>query len=249
MQCLAFFKITDALKFFISESLYPGCILSVGSECVFMPEPSRSLRHSKQAWVTRERLTLRRKRGRSPVVLLLLVLLWSICMGFGFAWAAELPDRADPLFPAKATPFAPSNTIAQATGTIGTVDVVPPKHQLGQDLYLENCASCHVGVPPEVLPTATWLQLIQDSQHYGQQLKPLLDPTRLLVWNYLRSFSRPYLESETTPYRVADSRFFKAFHPKIKFSTKPKLEGCITCHIGAQQYDYRSLAPKWQIDP
>ena len=217
-----------------------------------MPEPSRSFRRSKQAMVTRERFISRHKRGRSPIVLLLLVLLWSICMGFGFAWAAELPDRSDRSdlpFPVTADSLAPSNMIAQTTGAIGTVDVVPPKHQLGQDLYLENCASCHIGVPPEVLPTATWLQLIQDSQHYGQQLQPLLDPTRLLVWNYLRSFSRPYLESETTPYRVADSRFFKALHPKIKFSTKPKLEGCITCHIGAQQYDFRSLAPQWQSDP
>ncbi|MBW4521344.1 MAG: diheme cytochrome c [Scytolyngbya sp. HA4215-MV1] len=170
-------------------------------------------------------------------------------MGFGFAWAAELPARPAQLSPIVAPPLPAAKTIAQVNDEIGTVDVIPQKHQLGKELYLENCASCHVGVPPEVMPTATWLQLIQDVQHYGQELQPLVDPTRLLVWNYLRSFSRPYLDTETTPYRVADSRFFKALHPKVKFADKPKLEGCVTCHVGAKQYDFRSLTPEWQTAP
>ncbi len=166
----------------------------------------------------------RRLRRRSPLVLFLLLLLWSIILGLGMAGATNAPS-------------------------IGTVDPVPANYQLGQSLYLENCSSCHIAVPPAVLPTETWRQLLQDRQHYGQQLQPLVDPTRLLVWNYLRDFSRPLLPDEQTPFRINNSRYFQALHPRVELPQPTRLGSCISCHSGASRYDFRSLTPEWEDAP
>ncbi|MGF1493706.1 MAG: cytochrome C [Microcoleaceae cyanobacterium] len=132
----------------------------------------------------------------------------------------------------------------------GTVDWVPERYQLGQQIYLENCSTCHVPVPPQVLPTQTWQQLLQDTQHYGVQVKPLVDPSRALVWNYLQTFSRSLTERENRiPYRLNRSRFFTALHPKVDFSNNVKLAGCVTCHPGAEKYNYRRLSEDWQEAP
>ncbi|WP_448563955.1 hypothetical protein [Trichothermofontia sp.] len=128
---------------------------------------------------------------------------------------------------------------------IGTVDPTPAPYRLGEELYLETCQGCHVAVPPAVLPTETWRQLLQDPQHYGQQLTPLVGPARLLVWNYLLLSSRPHAADESIPFRVQESRYFKALHPDVPLQRPITLAGCVTCHPGAPQYDYRRLMADW----
>ncbi|MEG4515600.1 MULTISPECIES: diheme cytochrome C [unclassified Microcoleus] len=130
-----------------------------------------------------------------------------------------------------------------------TVDRIPERYQLGQQLYLENCATCHIALPPQVLPTETWRRLLQDPQHYGQTLKLLVDPPRILVWNYLQTFSRPQAKDEEVAYRVASSRYFKALHPKVKLSQPANISSCVTCHPGASQYNFRKLTAEWQNSP
>lgn len=128
---------------------------------------------------------------------------------------------------------------------IGTVDVVPAQHQLGQELYLENCATCHIGLPPAVLPTQTWRNLLQDSQHYGVQIKPLVDPQRILVWRYLQTFSRSQRQDEDTAYRVTNSRYFKALHPGVKLPQPTQISSCVSCHPNATDFNFRSLSQEW----
>lgn len=177
-----------------------------------------------------KRKSYRKSRRRSPLVLFLLLLLWSITIGWGLAWATHAqPSTQNP----------PSDAV-------GTVDVIPQRYQLGQQLYLENCASCHIAVPASVLPVETWQRLLQDTQHYGVQIKPLVDPPRLLIWNYLRTFSRSLNKDEETPYRVGDSRFFNALHPQVKLPRPVQLGSCATCHPGATEYNFRSLTPEWE---
>jgi hypothetical protein len=159
--------------------------------------------------------------------LLLVIVTWSLVMG----WLLALATNAQ-----SATP----------TAEIGTVDVVPAQYQLGQELYLENCSTCHIGLPPAVLPTQTWKNLLQDSQHYGAQLKPLVDPPRILVWKYLSTFSRVQLDDEETPYRLNDSRYFKALHPGVKLPRPVQLGSCVSCHQGASDYNFRRLTAEWK---
>ncbi|MCL6751323.1 cytochrome C [Nostoc sp. CCCryo 231-06] len=159
--------------------------------------------------------------------LLLVIVTWSLAMG----WLLALATNAQ-----SATP----------TAEIGTVDVVPAQYQLGQELYLENCSTCHIGLPPAVLPTQTWKNLLQDSQHYGAQLKLLVDPPRILVWKYLSTFSRVQLDDEETPYRLNDSRYFKALHPGVKLPRPVQLGSCVSCHQGASDYNFRRLTAEWK---
>jgi hypothetical protein len=119
--------------------------------------------------------------------------------------------------------------------------------QIEQEVYLKNCASCHTPIPAEVLPTETWQKLLEQSQqHYGQTL-PSIDRISLrLMWNYLKTFSRPLLPDEPQPEYVTNSRYFKALHPQVNLPQPVTHKSCLICHPGAKQLDYRSLNPEWQ---
>jgi Dihaem cytochrome c len=166
----------------------------------------------------------RRIRRRSPLILVLMLVLLSLVLGLGLAQAVEPPK-------------------------IGTVDAIPERYKVGQQLYLQNCATCHIGVPPSVFPTQTWRDLLQDSQHYGAELKPLVDPNRRIVWNYLLFGSRAVKADERVPYRLGESQSFKALHPKVELPRKVELSSCVGCHQGAEKYDFRSLKPEWENAP
>jgi hypothetical protein len=164
---------------------------------------------------------------RSPflrrfLVVLCLILCWSLPLGWG---------------------------LARADAPIGTVDPVPPNLQLGQEIYLENCASCHVGLPPAVMPLQTWRSLLLETDHYGAVIPAIVDPQRRILWSYLSTFSRPLNQGEEVPFRLRQSRFFKALHPTQKFDPPVSLNSCTTCHPAAAQFDYRSLSPEWNDAP
>lgn len=175
-------------------------------------------------WRTRLR-RVRRLGGRSPWLLVTLLVVWSSLIGVGLA------------------------QVSQPQPEIGTVDVVPANQQLGQQLYLEHCGTCHLAVPPAVLPTQTWQQLLEDPRHYGTELPLLLNPTLSLVWNYLQAFSRPYGTEELLPFKVDDSRFFRALHPRIEVERPIQLGSCASCHPAAAQFNFRSLTADWDDSP
>ena len=161
-------------------------------------------------------------------------------MGIGLAQATEVQP---------ATIAQALNSNAQAASGAIDVEDVPDRYQTGQALYLENCATCHVGIPPALMPTETWRQLLQDSQHYGVQLQPLTSINLRIAWEYLRTYSRPQLAEEEVPYRLYQSRYFKALHPKVELATRVTLTSCVSCHPGAGKYDFRSLSAEWQNAP
>jgi hypothetical protein len=209
-------------------------------------------------------------RQRSIWVLLVLLLLWSLCLGIGLAQAieplksaviplqerdstAQLATPSDSAKPDSAKPDSAKPDSAKpdsiTTAAIGTVDVVPERQKLGQQLYLENCATCHIGLPPAVMPSQTWRSLLQDADHYGSTIKPLVNPEVQIVWQYLRDFSRPLGADESIPYRIYQSSYFQWLHPRVKFPERASLITCISCHPGAGTYDFRSLSAEWQNAP
>ena len=177
----------------------------------------------------------RRQFRRRPAILFFLVLCWSAALGWGLAQAQM--------------PTAPASAPAVEIAEVETTDAVPARYQLGQELYLQNCATCHVGLPPAVMPTQTWAQLLPDSQHYGAQLTALTQPSLEIVWKYVSTYSRPTNQGEQVPYRLRQSRFFKALHPKVEFSQPVNVQSCAVCHPAAAQFNYRSLTPEWENAP
>lgn len=163
-----------------------------------------------------------RQTKQKPVGLMVIILGWSLAMGWLLALATNVQGATN-------------------TPVVGTVDVVPAQYQLGQQLYLENCSTCHIPIPPAVFPTQTWKNILQDSQHYGAQLKPLVDPPRILVWRYLSTFSRLQLKEEQTPYRLSNSRYFKALHPNVQLPRPVQVGSCVSCHTGAADFNFRNF--------
>jgi hypothetical protein len=176
------------------------------------------------------------KRRRSPLGLFLLILFWSVILGLGLA-------QAQVSSPGAGSPTAPE------TSEVRTTDIVPANLQLGQQVYLETCASCHVGLPPAIMPSQTWRSLIQEPQHYGTVISALQDPLRRVAWNYIATFSRPINQGEEVPFRIRQSRFFKALHPRVEFAEPVTINSCATCHSAAAQFDYRTLTPEWADSP
>lgn len=214
-----------------------------------MPYPShRNARYRQRRNIAPSARHPQPERRRSVVVLVFLLLLWSLCLGIGLAQASE--PRSPSAVAQSVTPLPKENAVAPATeAAIGTVDVVPERFQRGQTLYLENCATCHIGIPPAVMPSETWRQLIQDSEHYGVTINPLNAIELQILWQYLREYSRPQTVDDAIPYRIYQSRFFKALHPRVDFPSKVNLSSCISCHPGANQYDFRRLTAEWQNAP
>ncbi|MBD2663175.1 cytochrome C [Richelia sinica] len=172
-------------------------------------------------------LVKRKSRKRRTLRLMLLIFAWSVAIG----WVLGLATSVHGVTP---------------SSNIGTVDVVPPQYQLAEELYLENCATCHIALPPAVFPTQTWRDILRDSQHYGVQIQPLVDPQRILVWRYLSTFSRTNLQEEPTPYRLYQSRYFRALHPGIKLPSPSSVSSCISCHPGASEYNFRRLSQEFE---
>ncbi len=118
---------------------------------------------------------------------------------------------------------------------------LPPKYTLPQEIYLKRCASCHIALPPEVLPSQTWQVLITDPSHYGTTLNPLGSLERQLMWQYLKDYSRSVKENEATPYFIADARFFKALHPKVVLPRPLRVGSCTQCHVQAPQGKFQAM--------
>ncbi|MBE9032248.1 diheme cytochrome C [filamentous cyanobacterium LEGE 11480] len=168
----------------------------------------------------------RRRRHRSFRTILMVVL--CLCCGWGFAQG---------IAPVTAQVSPP--VVVEPT-TVGTVDPVLSRYQRGQTLYLKNCASCHIALPPAVLPRQTWLNLIQDQEHYGAKLPDIRRFDRQQIGRYLRYYSRPLRTDETVPYRVTRARHFKALHPQVKLPRKVTMETCASCHPKADVFNFRA---------
>ncbi|MFN4066826.1 MAG: cytochrome C [Thermosynechococcus sp.] len=154
------------------------------------------------------------------------VVLLMLCALVGSAWAAiATPDFS------------------------GTVDVLSLNAQLGAQIYLRRCSSCHLAVPPETLPTQAWQVLIQDTNHYGATLEPIPRLELGPLWNYLRTYSRPLPNDAQIPFRVGRSPFFRILHPRVEVPRPVTLDGCAQCHPKATLFNFRELSPQWQDSP
>jgi ribosomal protein L32 len=189
----------------------------------------------------RKSLHVRRQSRRSIWALILVVL--GFCSFCG--WTLTL--NHDSLSMAAQSPTV---VLAQSTSaTIGTVDPVPQSLELAQETYMARCATCHIGLPPAVLPSESWKNILQDDNHYGVPWTPMRNPDLALAWKYLRTFSRPNNPTEDPPYRVARSEYFKILHPKVKFTEPVKIATCVSCHPSVSSFNFRDLTPQWKDTP
>lgn len=182
----------------------------------------------------------KKRRRRSIWSLVLLLSLGSSLLGWGLA--AIQHSMATETLVAQAPPSVPTQEL------IGSVDPVPPQLQRGQQLYQQRCGTCHVALPPQVLPSQTWQGLLPETSHYGVQLPEFRNPELTYTWEYLSFFSRPMKEDgiRPIPYRVEGSPFFKVLHPAVEFPGPVTPNSCVRCHPGVSNLNFRQLSPEWQ---
>ncbi|MFM6691778.1 MAG: diheme cytochrome c family protein, partial [Microcystis panniformis] len=93
-------------------------------------------------------------------------------------------------------------------------DTVLNRYQIGEQTYLENCATCHIAIPPSILPSQTWKKILENpNSHYGIRLKPIVGITQRLIWDYLSYSSRPLSETTFVPLLIEQSSYVKVLHP------------------------------------
>lgn len=170
-----------------------------------------------------------RSRVHLSVITLLLLATWSLLGGWGLSQTANASETQD--------------------FTLARVDVLPERLELGEQVYLRECASCHIAPSPAVLPTQSWARILVQADHYGNRITPLQPPVLDLVWEYVRYTSRPVSGNAPIPDRLRTSQFFRALHPRVEFQDRPNLATCVSCHPGAGAYNFRELSAEWENAP
>lgn len=133
-----------------------------------------------------------------------------------------------------------SAALAQTPTAYGMVDPVAEEHAVGYQVYIERCATCHVALPPAVLPIESWQTLLNDQAHYGVSLPKIPRFDKQLMLNYLQTYARRYQNRGVTPYRLSDSNYFLALHPNVTLPQPLDLRSCTSCHLGAGEQNYTS---------
>lgn len=123
------------------------------------------------------------------------------------------------------------------------------------DVYNEECGSCHFAFPPGLLPTASWQKLLAPealADHFGENAE--LDDDALKTvqayadanaadksW-YKRSRKIALATSgEDAPLRITDVRYIKRKHHELSdrmFKDNPDVQSrsnCTACHTKAEQ--------------
>lgn len=131
-----------------------------------------------------------------------------------------------------------------------SVDPIPTRYLPGFESYIETCTGCHIALPPEVLPLDSWQEILRRPDvHYGVSIPNINRLTQLLIWDYVSTFSRPLPPNNPVPLYAEKSRFFKALHPRAPMPEEVTSKTCITCHPGAEVFDFITLSPEWQDAP
>ena len=131
-----------------------------------------------------------------------------------------------------------------------SVDPVPTRYEPGFQAYMETCASCHIAIPPEVLPTESWREILRKpDNHFGVVIPNYNRLTQLLIWDYMSNFSRALPPDSPLPLYVEKSRYFKALHPRVTMPPDMTSKTCVTCHPNVANFNFRTLTPEWDDAP
>lgn len=126
------------------------------------------------------------------------------------------------------------------------------------ELYNEECGSCHFAYQPGLLPSRSWKKLMENKSlqnHFEEDIsyddkKILNELTNYLISNaadkskYKRSIKiNRSIPSSSTPIRISEAPYIKRKHHElstkvIKQDAVGSLGNCTACHNSAQTGDY-----------
>jgi diheme cytochrome c len=129
------------------------------------------------------------------------------------------------------------------------LDVAPASNQL----YRNECASCHFAYQPGLLPTRSWQKIMSGLEdHFGDNAE-LMPEDYTAILNYLTDNSADLsdykrsrkinnsLAKDETPLRITDTPYFKRKHRELPLSRITNnseigsIGNCIACHRQADK--------------
>lgn len=120
--------------------------------------------------------------------------------------------------------------------------------------YKEECGACHFAYQPELLPEASWMEILTNlDDHFGESIE-LDDDSRKAISDYLKSNSAEYSSAKRAvkimrslgnhvPMRITDTPYIREKHHEIspnvfKRESIGSLSNCSACHTTAENGIY-----------
>jgi hypothetical protein len=114
---------------------------------------------------------------------------------------------------------------------------------VGNPVYREECGSCHVAYPPQLLPKASWQAIMAGlDKHFGSDAS--LDAgTAKAIQTYLETNASRRAGRGRPPLRITETAWFKDEHDDVPAATwrsaaVKRPASCGACHTKADQGDY-----------
>lgn len=132
------------------------------------------------------------------------------------------------------------------------LDVAPVKNEL----YREECGSCHFAYQPGLLPSRSWKKMMGDLENHFDENAELDKETQVALTKYLvensaddANYKRSIrimnsLSKNSTPLRITKTPYFIRKHdeiPRRLVQGNPKLGSfskCAACHVNADKGSY-----------
>jgi len=111
--------------------------------------------------------------------------------------------------------------------------------------YTQECAACHTGYPPGMLPARSWQRIMTGlDKHYGTDAS-LDAATVQQIGTWLQANAATYKRVAEAPPedRITRSAWFVREHDEVapsvwKLASVKSAANCSACHTGADQGDY-----------
>jgi hypothetical protein len=125
---------------------------------------------------------------------------------------------------------------------------------VAQPAYKENCGVCHFAYQPELLPSASWENILNRSEdHFGESFE-LDEETKKEILGYLRTNGAEHSTAKRAvkilrssgrqvPARITEIPFIREKHHDISAATLKResigsLSNCNACHTRAEEGIY-----------
>lgn len=112
-----------------------------------------------------------------------------------------------------------------------------------QPKWKEECSSCHIAYPPQLLTGADWQRLMGGlDNHFGENA--VLDPkVNKEILDFLKRYAGVGAKHSASSLRISDTAWFTREHDEVssKAWTDPAVKSranCTACHINAERGDW-----------
>jgi len=112
-----------------------------------------------------------------------------------------------------------------------------------QPQWKEECGSCHIAYPPQLLTAENWKQLMGGlDKHFGANATMAPNDSKAIL-DFLQRHAGKGGKYSASSLRISDTPWFKREHREVSNSTwsRPAIKSrsnCTACHVNAERGDW-----------